>query len=147
MARFDHLEIGGDSQEKSAKISDNPLIPTRNCNPLKWPTATAAPANTKTPCAITRALEDDKAYLPGWVGQVEMLIALGEAPEADMWCRKVLELFPGNGELLAARSRSLCRLGDVKQAGAVSDASMAAAGRSALRGPLAENGCWPRGSE
>ncbi len=68
----------------------------------------------------SRALEDDKAYLPGWVGQVEMLIALGEAPEADMWCRKALELFPGNGELLAARSRSLCRLGDVKQAGAVS---------------------------
>ena len=47
--------------------------------------------------------------------------------------RKALEVFPGNGELLAARAQALCRLGDKKQAIACCDGSMSAQGRSAYR--------------
>jgi tetratricopeptide (TPR) repeat protein len=36
----------------------------------------------------SRALELDKALVAGWVGQVQMLIALGEYPEAELWSRK-----------------------------------------------------------
>ena len=57
-----------------------------------------------------------------------MLVQLGEAPEAELWARKALELFPGNGELLAGRAQALCRMGETRQAGAVCDAAMSAAG-------------------
>ena len=45
----------------------------------------------------------------GWVGQVQMLVQLQEYPEADLWSRKGLELFPNNGELLAGRAQAFCR--------------------------------------
>jgi tetratricopeptide (TPR) repeat protein len=62
-----------------------------------------------------------------------MLILLDELPEADLWARKALEIFPGNGELMAARGQALCRLGDRKQSLAACDAAMVAQGRSAYR--------------
>ncbi len=81
----------------------------------------------------SRSLEHDKNSPLAWLGQVQMLIQLDESPEADTWCRKSLELFPGNGDLLAARSQSLCRQGNAREALALSDASLAAAGQSAYR--------------
>src|SRR5689334_12227259 len=61
----------------------------------------------------SRALELDKSLVTGWVGQVQMLVALGEYPEAELWSRKALELFKNNAELLAARAQALCRTGDL----------------------------------
>jgi tetratricopeptide (TPR) repeat protein len=81
----------------------------------------------------SRALENDKSLPGAWLGQVQMLILLDEAPEADTWGRKALELFPANGDLLAARAQALCRQGDIRQALALSDAALAAAGQSAYR--------------
>ena len=50
----------------------------------------------------SRSLEVNKTLVQGWLGQVQMLIALGEYPEAELWARKALELFRNNGDLLAA---------------------------------------------
>jgi tetratricopeptide (TPR) repeat protein len=72
----------------------------------------------------SRALELDKSLVQGWVGQVQMLIALGEYPEAELWSRKALELFRNNAELLAARAQALCRIGDLKSAQASCDAAI-----------------------
>ena len=72
----------------------------------------------------SRALEWDKSVVTGWVGQVQMLIALAEYPEAELWARKALELFKNNADLLAGRAQSLCRIGDFKNAMAGSDASI-----------------------
>jgi tetratricopeptide (TPR) repeat protein len=72
----------------------------------------------------SRALERDKSLVHGWVGQVQMLIALGEYPEAELWSRKALELFRNNADLLAARAQALCRTGDLKSAQATSDAAI-----------------------
>src|SRR3954469_10215785 len=72
----------------------------------------------------SRALELDKSLVQGWLGQVQMLIALGEYPEAELWSRKALELFRNNAELLAARAQSLCRTGDLKTAQASCDAAI-----------------------
>ena len=72
----------------------------------------------------SRALELDKSLVQGWVGQVQMLIALGEFPEAELWSRKALELFRNNAELLAARGQALCRTGDLKTAQASCDAAI-----------------------
>lgn len=72
----------------------------------------------------SRALELDKSLVKGWVGQVQMLIALGEYPEAELWSRKALEMFRNNAELLAGRAQALCRTGDLKSAQASCDAAI-----------------------
>jgi tetratricopeptide (TPR) repeat protein len=50
----------------------------------------------------SRAVELDRTMVSGWVGQVQMLIALAEYPEAELWARKALELFRNHADLLAA---------------------------------------------
>jgi len=80
-----------------------------------------------------RALELDKALVSGWLGQVQMLIALEEYPEADLWSRKALELFREHGDLLAARAQALIRLGDRRKAVELCDAAMGREGQSAYR--------------
>jgi tetratricopeptide (TPR) repeat protein len=72
----------------------------------------------------SRALELDKGLVGGWAGQAQMLIALGEYPEAELWSRKALELFKNNAELLAARAQALCRTGDLRSAQASCDAAI-----------------------
>jgi tetratricopeptide (TPR) repeat protein len=79
----------------------------------------------------SRALEVDKSLVAAWVGQVQMLIMLGEFPEAELWSRKALELFKNNAELMAARAQALCRTGDLKEAQAMCDAALAQQGQSA----------------
>lgn len=76
----------------------------------------------------SRALEFDKSFVAGWMGQVQMLIALDEHREADLWSRKALELFKNNPDLLASRSQALCRMGDLKNAIATNDAALAQQG-------------------
>jgi tetratricopeptide (TPR) repeat protein len=72
----------------------------------------------------SRALETNRSVVGGWVGQVQMLIALGEYPEAELWSRKALELFKNNADLLAARAQAMCSLGDLKSAQASCDAAI-----------------------
>ena len=133
MPRFDRLEIGPDSNEPHENGRAVPPI-DQEFKPAKLADRHRRSGNYENALRFySRALEEDKSFVAGWVGQVEMLILLGEVPEADLWCRKALEIFGGNGELLAVRTRALCRLGDLRQAGAVSDAALAAQGRSAVR--------------
>ncbi len=81
----------------------------------------------------SRSLELDKSQVVGWVGQVQMLVAQGEYPEAELWARKALELFKNHAYLLAGRAQALCRMKDQKQAVASSDAALAQPGHSAYR--------------
>ena len=62
-----------------------------------------------------------------------MLVQLEEFPEAELWSRKGLELFPTNGELMAGRAQAFCRMGDMKQAHALCDGSLRQPGQSAYR--------------
>ena len=81
----------------------------------------------------SRALELDKSLVAGWLGQVQMLIQLGEHPEAELWARKALELFRGQGDLMAGRAQALARIGDRKQAMELCDAALKQEGHSAYR--------------
>jgi tetratricopeptide (TPR) repeat protein len=81
----------------------------------------------------SRALEMDRSLLAGWVGQVQMLVMLGEYPEAELWARKSLELFKGQGDLMAGRAQALGRLGDRRQAMELADASLRQEGNVAYR--------------
>jgi tetratricopeptide (TPR) repeat protein len=81
----------------------------------------------------SRGLELDRALVAGWLGQVQMLVELAEYPEAELWARKALELFPSNGDLMAGRAQAFCRLSNGKQAYATCDGSLQQAGQSAYR--------------
>lgn len=81
----------------------------------------------------SRALELDRSQVNGWLGQVQMLVFLEEYPEAELWARKALELFPSHGDLLASRAQACCRMNDLKRAHEFSDGAFAQAGQSAYR--------------
>jgi tetratricopeptide (TPR) repeat protein len=81
----------------------------------------------------SRALEKERLLVEGWVGQVQMLNFLDELPEADLWSRKALELFPAHGDLLAGRAQARCRMGDLKQSYSLCDAAFKSSGQSAYR--------------
>jgi tetratricopeptide (TPR) repeat protein len=73
----------------------------------------------------SRALEQNSAFFPGWLGQVLMLIELGEYKEAVVWADKALEMFPEHPELLAAKAVACARDGRLEKAIAYSDTSIA----------------------
>jgi tetratricopeptide (TPR) repeat protein len=81
----------------------------------------------------SRALELDRSLLGGWIGQVRMLVLLGEYPEAELWSRKALELFRNQGDLMAGRAQALARIGDRTQAMELADAALRQEGESAYR--------------
>ncbi|HTN02990.1 tetratricopeptide repeat protein [Planctellipticum variicoloris] len=81
----------------------------------------------------SRALEIDKSVVPGWVGQVQMLVLLDELTEAELWSRKAIELFPGNGDLIAARAQALVRRGDQRSGMSACDAALQQTGNSWYR--------------
>jgi len=143
MARFDRLEFGDTRDAKSADSQSNShandAAPADALPDVSFEALRNADLNRRKGLyenalrQYSRALELEKSLIAGWVGQLQMLVLIEEAPEADVWGRKALELFPGNGELLAARAQAVCRVGDIKQAHALADAAMAAPGRTAYR--------------
>ncbi|MDX2133109.1 MAG: tetratricopeptide repeat protein [Planctomycetota bacterium] len=81
----------------------------------------------------TRALREDRSRIVAWVGQVQMLVELGEYGEARLWSDKALEAFRSNGDLLAAKAQACLRVGDTRAAQICSDASVQAAGSGPFR--------------
>jgi tetratricopeptide (TPR) repeat protein len=81
----------------------------------------------------SRALEDDRSLVDGWLGQIQMLVLLDELPEAELWARKASELFPAQGDLFAARAQAIIRLGDMKRSHEACDGAMNQKGQSAYR--------------
>lgn len=81
----------------------------------------------------TRCLQIDRRIIPAWVGQVQMLVQLGEYHEGRVWADKALELFRNNGELLAAKAQACIRLNDFAGGYECSDASLQLTGSSAWR--------------
>ena len=73
----------------------------------------------------SRALQDNPNRADAWVGQVRMLIEMGELKEAGVWADRALEVNPGHGELLAAKGVAATRLGDRKAAIGFIDAASA----------------------
>jgi tetratricopeptide (TPR) repeat protein len=72
----------------------------------------------------SRSLEQNSAFYPGWLGQVMMLIELGEYKEAAVWADKALEMFPEHPELLAAKAVACARDGRMEKAISYSDNSI-----------------------
>lgn len=81
----------------------------------------------------SRSLEVDRTAVAGWLGQVQMLVQLGEYPQAETWARKALEVFPQHAEILAAAAQARCRMGSLPEALVHSDAALERPGESAYR--------------
>src|SRR6516225_699292 len=133
MPRFDHLELDSPHEDSGGRKS----LQVDSQDEKHW--LRMAEENRRQGLYdnalrfYSRALELDKSLVVGWLGQVQMLVAQGEYPEAELWSRKGLELFRNNGDLMAGRAQALCRMGDTKQAHPLCDASLAQEGLTAYR--------------
>lgn len=76
----------------------------------------------------SRALEFNANLQAAWVGQVQMLIELGEFAEANLWADKALEIHRDHPELLSGKAVAWARLGDAKRAIQFTDAALAQRG-------------------
>jgi tetratricopeptide (TPR) repeat protein len=138
--RFSRLELGGVGQTSGSHeaLREQPL---ESGTPIRTPEhdmrlATESYRRGQFESALqlyTRALHGNRALIPAWVGQVQMLVELAEYPEARLWADKALEIFKNNGDLLAAKSRACLRVGDARAATACNDASLTAPGSSPQR--------------
>jgi len=72
----------------------------------------------------SRVLEQNSTFFEAWVGQVLMLIELGEYKEASVWADKALELFPEHPELIAIKAVACSRDAKFDKAIAYSDNSI-----------------------
>lgn len=80
----------------------------------------------------SRALEFDPNSLAGWVGQVRMLLELGELDEARVWADKGLDVHRDAPDLLAAKAQVCARSGDPEKALAFCDGAMKGKGASSF---------------
>ncbi|MBI2901732.1 MAG: hypothetical protein HYY17_16225 [Planctomycetes bacterium] len=76
----------------------------------------------------SRALEFNANVAAAWVGQVQMLVELGECEEARLWADKALEIHRDHPDLLSVKAVAWARLGDAKRAIEFSDAALAQKG-------------------
>jgi tetratricopeptide (TPR) repeat protein len=132
MARFEKLEF--EQQSTSSKSTTH--WAAKSTNPDWREQAVEERRCGKYEQALrmySRALEDDKSLVDCWLGQVQMLVLLDEHVEAELWGRKALDLFPGNGDLMAGRAQAMRRMGDTSQGLVLSDGSLKSAGQSAYR--------------
>ncbi len=78
--------------------------------------------------SYSAALGEDPLLLAAWVGQLLMLLDLGEYKEADLWAGKALERFPDNPEIWACQSVALRRMGHDRRARELNDLALAGRG-------------------
>jgi len=133
MPRFDKLEFEG-SAASGADPEPPPIVQRQDIDWIRRADQDRRRGFYENALKYySRALEIDKSRVSGWLGQVQMLVLLQELPEAELWARKALELFPAHGDLLAGRAQALCRMGDRRRAHEACDGAMKQSGLSAYR--------------
>jgi tetratricopeptide (TPR) repeat protein len=127
MTRFNNLEF--DSRELSGK----PLSKQDTCGEAsrgagffyeKAQRSYLAGAFENALREYSRSLDNNPAFLQSWLGQIRMLIELGEYPEAIVWADKAQESFPDNSNLFALKALAYLRDGNCTEASAFSDLSV-----------------------
>jgi tetratricopeptide (TPR) repeat protein len=134
MPRFDRLELDGPPPEDDFGAKPAAADVRDEHHWLKLADRERRRGHHETALRMySRALEDNKSVIAAWVGQVQMLVLLGEYPEAELWARKALEVFKNHPDLLAGRAQAFGRLGDKRQAMGCCDQALAQPGESAYR--------------
>ena len=122
MDRFSQLEFGEKRPEKDHSQGE----PVRDSNyylkvAMKYWLAGDFEVALRN---YSRVLEQNNLDIEGWIGQVLMLIELGEYKEALIWSDKALKLFPEHAELLATKAIACSRDAMGDKAVAYSDNSI-----------------------
>lgn len=123
MNRFSQLEFGEVGPERKPTFSGEPIREADYFykEALKyWLAGDFEPALRN----YSKVLERNSTFFDAWVGQVLMLIELGEYREALIWADKALELFPEHPELLALKAVANARDAKMEKAIAYSDNSI-----------------------
>jgi tetratricopeptide (TPR) repeat protein len=76
----------------------------------------------------SRSLEYNANLHAAWVGQVQMLVEMGEYKEAKLWADKALELHRDSADILSAKVLACARTGETQKAIEFSDAAIAQRG-------------------
>jgi tetratricopeptide (TPR) repeat protein len=124
MMRFSHLEFGDKRNEGAGKAHAGEEIRDAEyfqSQAIRYWLAGDFEVALRN---YSRSLEQNSSFYPGWLGQVMMLIELGEYKEASVWVDKALEMFPEHPELLAARAVACARDGKMDKAIGYSDNSV-----------------------
>lgn len=133
MARFDKLEFDDGDDAESPQLQEPQLEKDEHY----WAgLASSHRCNGNYENALrfySRSLEIEKRLIDAWVGQVQMLVLLGEYRQASMWAQKALELFPNHGDLLAGRAQAECRQGNQSEAFSLSDGALSQRGETAYQ--------------
>lgn len=125
MSRFGNLEFDGQAESESRRETALDEESQRRGE------AEAALRRGDFELALRKygqMLESNARSVAAWVGQVRMLVELGEFKEAALWADRALEQAPQEPELLAAKAVTLARAGDLKAALVFSDAAIAEQG-------------------
>jgi tetratricopeptide (TPR) repeat protein len=134
--RFKHLEIHqretDRTEEEVEQVAGTPVRPAEHYVQLAVDACRLGRFETSLQM-YTRASRENRGLVRAWVGQIQMLVQLGELAEARLWSDKSLELFKNNGELLAGKAQACARQGDHRAAMACSDASLQCPGSSPAR--------------
>ena len=123
MSRFSNLEFEDSAERGEAR--DVPVQRDRDEHfYLRQATEAYQQADfDKALRLYSRILEIEPNMIEGWVGQVRMLIELGEFREARIWAEKALDVFKDNALVLSALAHAHIRMGDREKAAGFSDAA------------------------
>ena len=121
MSRFANLEF---TPEPERSASTHPLIKDESYHLEQAQAAWEEGDFEQALRDYGKVMEYNPQSATAWIGQVRMLIELGEFREANVWADKALERFPHEAELLAAKAVALARSGDLAAALTFSDASI-----------------------
>lgn len=121
MSRFGNLEFDRQSGEETRQVE---AVTDEVFHLREAERAFRRGAFEQSLRSFARAMEFNPNNPVAWVGQIRMLIELGEFAEANLWADKAMDRFPHEPEVLAAKAVALARKGDPKAALAFSDAAL-----------------------
>ncbi len=128
MGRFSNLEFGGQEPPREQNSGYSQEARDENYYLRLAEKDYRAGRFEKALRHYSRTLEYNANLVAAWVGQVQMLVELGEAREARLWSDKALEVHRDHPEILSAKAVACARLGEPDLALQFSDAAMAQKG-------------------
>ncbi len=129
MGRFEHLEFEGQHRTAQKNRAASTISDEQRHSLRAWESLGKGQFEQALR-EFSKILEYNPLSSEAWLGQVRMLIELGEYKEANLWADKGLEKLPHCADLLAAKAVALARMGDTHAAITYSDNAMAEEGET-----------------
>ena len=128
MGRFSNLEFGGKEIPESGQVTSGQELRDDGYYLRLGDQDHRSARFERALRHYSRALEYNANLQAAWVGQVQMLIELGEFTEANLWADKALEIHRDHPEILSGKAVAWARRGDTDRAIQFTDAALAQRG-------------------